>query len=99
MTYDTRDFNADLIASFCNYMFANDWTLAMIDKEHSSMEVIVSTDTAVKAIHAEELPTMRWYREGKGHWMMINPWDEDGYFIIDHSDTPELEEATTAWLS
>lgn len=99
MTYDTRDFNAHLMATFCDYMFANGWTLGVIDIEYGEIETIINTQAAVKRLHAEELPTMRWYREGKGHWMMMNPWDEDGYFIIDHSDTPELDEATEAWLS
>lgn len=96
---DERDFNRHLIRSFCKYMLDNGWTLAMIDRDFGTCNVIVNVDKAVDAIHAEEMPTMRWHRDGKGHWMMINPWDEDGQFIIDHSDTPELDEATVSWLS
>ena len=47
MTYDTRDLNADLMHSFCNYMFTNGWTLGVIDIEYGEVETIISTEKAV----------------------------------------------------
>ena len=50
MTYDTRDFNADLMHSFCNYMFTNGWTLGVIDTEYGDIETIINTEEAVKTV-------------------------------------------------
>ena len=40
MTYDERDFNANLMHSFCNYMFTNGWVLSVIDTEYGEDEII-----------------------------------------------------------
>ena len=96
-----NDINYDLISSFLKFMFDRSYTLLLLDPDYGEHRTYTSITPAVDALHGEDLPNMRWMHDDnlRHPWMMMNPWDEDGNFIIDYSVNNEtFDMHVESWL-